>query len=307
VSPSQSATKRQQRAILLALTVAILSTALALVLGFASIVWSIVIGYFVYLRQTRSHRALLWLRRFHQSEPERLRFQFALNRACAALCLPITIQDSSYKTSYLAGGSQLILLIPLFFGISFLLAVMTAIAIYFAAEVTLGVSNISIALAALIGLGILIASSLAVKKFLHLKGHKQLTRENAVPTLLKLLERIRRQKSFSLGTLVLKCGDEFWREVVQECMRGVDVVLIDVSDITDNVLWEIQTIAAISPKRPMLLAYGVTAPEEQQLPEEIRSKLGTAIGDERLAKTLCIYYPAKSHLSDALVAGFTVR
>lgn len=293
MSPRQIAAKRKKRAVLLAIMIALATTALAAFIGFASVMWSLVIGYFVYLHQTRSDKALLWLRRFHQHEPDRLRFHFALNRACAAVCVPITVQDTSFRTSYLSSGSRLVLLIPMFVGFSLILSALTAIAIYASLESLADILHLPEVLAYLGGIAVLVAAVIGAKKFLDLKGYRQLAQESAIPKVLKLFDRIRQQRSLAVGTLVLKCGDAFWQEVVQECIRRVDVILIDVSDITDNVLWEIRTAAAITPRKPLLLACRIAAQEKRELPPQVRERLEGIMGAARLAVTPCIYYPAK--------------
>src|SRR5262249_32600473 len=69
----------------------------------ASMCMPVAIGFWVYSRNASSGGPLLWLRRFRRSDRGKYRFQHVLKGATKGLFFPITIQDQSYRSSYLPG------------------------------------------------------------------------------------------------------------------------------------------------------------------------------------------------------------
>ena len=63
----------------------------------------VAIGFWVYSRNLSIGMPLLWLRRFRASDRGKYRFQHLLKGATRGLFSPITIQDQSYRSSYLPG------------------------------------------------------------------------------------------------------------------------------------------------------------------------------------------------------------
>ena len=88
---------------------------------FESHLWPFVVGLFVYFRLLRANTYVVWLRRFHQSARSGLHFDRVLSEGTSGLCVPLTIQDSSFQTSYFSSASRLTILFPIFLGFSALI------------------------------------------------------------------------------------------------------------------------------------------------------------------------------------------
>src|SRR6202007_1570965 len=43
------------------------------------------------------------------------------------------------------------------------------------------------------------------------------------------------------GVFLIRCGRTFWREVIELCITSAAVVMIDVTEISENVIWELKT------------------------------------------------------------------
>jgi hypothetical protein len=88
---------KRRRAVAICVLAVPLTFILLLALGIVALPWAIIVGFLLYFRMMRADKYAVWLRRFHKTEPKRLRFSMLLNRACSGLCVPITVQDSAFK------------------------------------------------------------------------------------------------------------------------------------------------------------------------------------------------------------------
>ena len=81
------------------------------------------------------------------------------------------------------------------------------------------------------------------------------------PKLPKLLARIERGKR-PRGSTVLRISDANWRDAVTSSLGVADVAIIDLSNVTDHIIWEIgQAVAACGPEG--LVFISSTAPTQQ--------------------------------------------
>ena len=92
----------------------------------AIIVFFITTNYFM-----RTKLFLIWLRRFHQTEKNQFRFSNVISSACYDMCIPVTIQDSKFKRSYIGILSKWNLMFLLFgnFIILFWMAIILVLAL----------------------------------------------------------------------------------------------------------------------------------------------------------------------------------
>src|SRR5262249_62422450 len=64
----------------------------------------VAIAFWVYAKLTWTPLTLLWLRKFRESDRDKYRFQFLIKGASAGRLNPVTIQDASYRASFLPGA-----------------------------------------------------------------------------------------------------------------------------------------------------------------------------------------------------------
>ena len=79
------------------------------------------------------------------------------------------------------------------------------------------------------------------------------------PTYFRTLrQNLRQRKShIRLGFLVLRVADPDWQAVVEEALKEADAVLMDVSHISENIIWELNTLRERTPPGKIVFALGV--------------------------------------------------
>jgi hypothetical protein len=104
-------------------------------------------------------------------------------------------------------------------------------------------------------------------------------------TLPRLLERLQRGKG-RRGAAIVRISDEHWREAVTSSLGAVDVAIIDLSDVTEHVAWEIgEAVRACGRQGLVFLCR-----KDARLSEAARAAVRNALGRE---PTHIISYPAK--------------
>jgi hypothetical protein len=104
------------------------------------------------------------------------------------------------------------------------------------------------------------------------------------------LEAIKNGRRHTWGVRVYSCDDSIWQRVVQDYAEKADAIIIDVSDSSENVLWELKTAEGIVGPESIILACARDG-ELRKLPDRVRSILASAIGPERLAGYPIFFYP----------------
>lgn len=217
--------------------------------GASLAVGSIWIGYTVYLRLASAPGLVVWLRRFRPGYGDRIRFHSALGNACFGLASPVTLRDRSFGTSMVSAGSRLWFLAP-FIGVVW-------IAGAFAVLVGLFIVNVmsaAIALLALLGWSVLFGWG--VVKLLRWRG--VVSRDWTDVQVARHLDEIRRgDRRVGKGVEVVKVaatGDE-WQKVVAAALSRADVAVIDISEVTKWITWEVgQALGRLGPDRVLLVA-----------------------------------------------------
>jgi hypothetical protein len=186
---------------------------------------------------------ILWLRRFHRRRHKD--FLHALRDACRYLGMPITVQDSAvhFSQGVAVGrlGSFLYLLLPLLaiFGVLFV-ADADSYPLFF--------------LALSVGFVVSVLALVSGRFWAYVRLRKEPLKQAA-----RLLRKIRGCTLSSGGVVVLRIQDRFWRQVVEMAIRQADVVVIDVTDPSENVIWELRTALYFRSPKTILL----TCPHEE--------------------------------------------
>ena len=250
-------------------------------------------AFLAYRRALRLTGLVLWLRPFHTRDP--IQFDRIVRGACAGVARTITLQDTRLWRSLLAGMSSrwilTLVLVPLW-SIGALIAVVLAgiaTSLMFPAESGrysrwLWIDNpyeryLEWATAA----GVLAWTALFLSwLYGYVKRYSfvTLTPSHADGQAQDLMAAIRRGRICGGGLHILQCGaeDDLWRMTVTAVMRQADVVVVDVSRLTKNIIWEVERALATVPPQRTVLAYHGLVQEGPDLPETVVSKLESAAG-----------------------------
>lgn len=100
----------------------------------------------------------------------------------------------------------------------------------------------------------------------------------------KLLDRIQRGKG-RRGASIVRISDAHWRDAVTSSLNAVDVAIIDVSDVTEHVAWEIaEAVKACGAESLVFICR-----EGAELSEPAKAAIRSALGREHMQ---LIEYPA---------------
>ncbi len=269
---------------------------------------------FMLWRDMGPHRVVLWLRRFHGKHPAR----FPMHRAFAAVgfnwFLVMTIQDSRFKYSLLTGISRSIGVV--IFGLLWIGVPVFLVSLAIAARL-LNISSaeqiagrsleqaLLLALTSLIG-GLMLLVTLGPYTFFRarLRGVQRLRKATAARSVKRLANKVHQRKlSPLLGLKIYKCDDDFWRDTVIAALDECDAVVLDISDVNENVAWELrQSFDRLGPER-IILAYAVdlaayqadsTDPSEDQL-----DRVAALTSSEAVARFVFCPYPEPMPLGKA--------
>ncbi|MBV9805991.1 MAG: hypothetical protein JO286_02350 [Solirubrobacterales bacterium] len=206
-------------------------------------------AYAVQLRRRNPHGVVLWLRRFRVSYGHRVHFHSSLGRASKGLVVPLTVQDHSFRASNLSTFARAAWVIPLAL---LMWAVPMALLIglvgrgWAAGHRTVP----QLAIGLLWSCIFLWLSSLLVRR----AGYVTLTRPNGVDKAAKRLRGLVAGEAWIGGGVeVLKCEDAIWRAVVTQAMQTASAAIVDVTEPTENLYWELeQALQHVGPSHVIL-------------------------------------------------------
>lgn len=302
----QQARKRRTNSIVAVIFVFIVCISLALCYGvftglfgsFLLLPAAILLAIWVTSYQ-RGDKLVLWLRRFHVRRPGGMHFERLLQGACIGFGFPLTVQDSTFKRSLAMSTFKMqVLLTPLMLasavgaygmyrgflfvgGLAFpaLLSSPGSQAVVF--WLTAGVWVLGCAWAAVFGYRRL--------------GYVLLKPANAREQTLQLIRKIEKRRGWHSDTcvFVIHCEDSFWREIVQLCLARSSVTVVDVTELSENVVWELETAFRLMAPESIVLACGVGEGAPKKLPDQVREQLLTHLPASSLARAQTFFYPLR--------------
>ncbi len=222
----------------------------------------------------RGKAPILWLRKFRRNPRGGKSFEFFLFRACDCLGTPLTIQDQSYSYSYEAGMGMVVLLLP---GVG---------AVFFIAMSTLDSTSVVVG----IFIGGMVALFLLVPRWF---GYKRVADSGAGDQVAGEIEKIK--DGWVPGytaAVVLRCSATSWRTVVKRAQQLATLVVIDVTDISENVLWEMETAVSLKAPQSVILAHRIKPGDKWEIPASCAAKIREHIEAATLAKMPVFLYPA---------------
>jgi hypothetical protein len=214
------------------------------------------VGFYTYARRVKGVGVVVWLRRFRPGYGKRFRFHQSLAEACHGLAAPVTIQDRSFRFSY---GRAMARLLPFIMGIGLLIGVFI-VAVIVTIALLIGFSVIAEILGLILGIA---SVAWAVPKLLRRSGLAVFVGPAGASKAKRRLAHIARTpRCPGVGVEILKCSDDIWRAVVTEALHTCKAVVIDVTDVTSHIEWEIaQALAVVGESRIVLVAEEGTSME----------------------------------------------
>jgi hypothetical protein len=214
---------------------------------------SVAVGLRAYARALPSAGVIVWLRRFHVRRSKT--FGALLERASTGVAHPMTLQDSSYSASYTAASAGSGLLIV---GL-ILLWLPGAVVVSLLVFAEFGPSSDGTLVVALIAFtAVMVRVVAAVMRRL---GFRTVSDDDARQELATIIRnRGRGRRRPVLGVEVLKVRDAAWTDLVQQGLAGAVLAVLDVTEVTDNIRWELATaLRSLGAERIILAVEGAAA------------------------------------------------
>ncbi len=238
-------------------------------------------------KSTKRANLILWLRRFHDRKQRDLGFRSLIAGACAGWGFAITVQDSSFKRSV---GLAIQRAFLGFYGIAFLfpflLSALSVVFVYHGNEKVDTEYKVLTILVMAIALG-----TIAYQRSLYcrLTGPDVLVKTQSI---LKRLEHqgLGFQNLFTHDIHILACEDASWRTVVLASLAAVSAVVIDVTEPSENVLWEVTAAFQLRPPGSIVLAFGTHGETRHDLPRDIYSRLLCCVPEANLRRSHVFAY-----------------
>lgn len=243
------------------------------------------------IRRGQGRAVVLWLRKFDVIEPRRFRFEACLSIACSGLAVPVTIQDSAIPWSQQQASARMFLRLPLDM-LKFMAGlVVVLIPIGLWAFFNVSQEQYSYVLYALLAAAVPIIYVLVTRQRRAL-GVFRLDKRDSVEELRDFLRRIKSGRSRTAGGVaVFRIASPQWRNVVTTALRHADVVIIDVSILSEHLLWELEQAKACLRGRQLILSCGIAPDDPDELSRDVRTRLASAVGEALLEEAGRAYYP----------------
>jgi hypothetical protein len=250
-------------------------------MGFAGAAW-----FFYRLVASRflcRERVVLVLRRFGVYDKETRVLPGFLGDVCAGLAVPITVQDNSFA-GYVPMGLQ---------ALHRILAPVVSIGSGLgAAFLVVNVSADMTVLAVLAGIGTFLGVYALITKLTHRLSVSRASEDDYAQVVSGLLSGIRDRRGFYSGTRVMVLPDERWQDAIVMSLKQADAVVIDVTDVSENVVWEIGKAFELVPAEAIIVAWttGSTG-DVDAMPSRAYAILESRVGADRLARCTHRPYP----------------
>ena len=241
-------------------------------------------------RAFRGRAPILWLRKFRPRSLRGFKFETCLFDACNCLGTPFTIQDQSYSYSSAISMGLRAILLPAFL-------VLALLAVQLAPNLLPGYGNQSVfyffalVIAGMVVLYVSIPRWFGVKRVIDTGTGEQLNAQ---------IQKIKRGHVAGVtAAVVLRCSPASWRTVVKKAQEFAALVVIDVTDLSENVLWELETAVSLKEPQMIVLAHRIEAGNTWALPPLCVKQIRDHVGSRTLEAMPVFLYPAsEDQLSD---------
>lgn len=262
-----------------------------IIAGVLSLVYKVLYG------RLRPRKTLLWLRRFHLTDKRQFPIDKVIRDSRYYVIAPHTIRDprmAAEKSASSTPGLALKMLRWFIVVISVLFAIAIFI-IWALMEFVAWDPEIAAIVAGYFAIATIVwfVAGLIVKR----TGFDSLPRkpEAAVKDLDTYYERAKRGRHATGAVRIFKAHDDNWQDVVARAIERSDLILIDVTQLTENIEWEIKSVFAAKDPEAIILA--MQAEPNSDVVEPIKlARLEEIIGPEAFSRVEKVIYPAlKKH------------
>jgi hypothetical protein len=133
-------------------------------------------------------------------------------------------------------------------------------------------------------------------------------RSNYRKVLTGFLHRLRGRASVYSGTRVIKLTNDSWREAIELCLKEVDCVVIDITDLNDSVAWEVNMAYQHLPAEAILLTWELDASTAESpansiwvIPTVLSSKLSAIVPGTAVERSRRYPRPAERDLLSSVL------
>jgi len=240
------------------------------------------VGLLVTRRRARGERVILWLRRFHEYGLLGFRFRRVLQAASRGFGVPITLRDASIKTSFSWAGARVSAFRPLI-NMAFVVSwIFLALKHWVPSS---GPIFIAVFIASYGTYMLLVYALFCSFAFVQLKS------TTAAEESENIVENVHDTLGLYDGLVIVRCKDSFWNRTVKCFVDHADVIVIDITNISHNVAWELQLAMATAGPEKIILACGTAGTFLDQLPADKKNELALLVNEEQLSKCLVFTYP----------------
>lgn len=256
--------------------------------SFLALLWSA-------LRRTGADRAVVWLRRFHQHESSRFPLPEYLTMLGVGRFQVATIQDTKFQFSFLTGMTRSALAIITFQVVATLSFFLLSLGVLGKLTSLKNSSPLTLLiLSVFVGIAIqAVALRAFAKSLARRRGVEILKSAKDIRRLVRWFERVQGGIGHVVpGLKIFKCSDEFWTDAVVVMLQRCNAAIIDISDLNENMRWELlQSIELVPPQR-LILAYSVDAGLYPADPsDDLVAQVEAVIGTDCLSEVWFWCYP----------------
>lgn len=233
-------------------------------------------------------KLVVWLRRFHVTRPGGIQFDRLLRGACSGFGFALTVQDSTFRRSLAMSAVKMqIMASPLALVLlMFMIVILRSLTRAFGLPDQLSAPDLS-GLGFWLFLGVWITASavLIISAYRRL-GYVLLKPANAREKTLRVIRQITTRKGWHVdtGIFIIHCDDSFWREIVELCLTCASAAVIDVTEPSQNVIWELEKAFSLMSPESILLACGVGEGAPKEVPVLVRERLLAHLPGSALAR-----------------------
>ena len=254
---------------------------------------AIVIGQRLAARHLHTRNLILWLRRFHGGPLRGISFPAVLGLACAGLAIPITLQDDRYAYSIDAGRYRSLRFFEIVVPIVVATIVLSSFFFLIDGFYPRNPARWRVIFLGFIFVGFPYMVWMARRE--RSLGVLQLTSTNLAGQIRALLGRLckdRRRVPGLGGIVVIKVPDECWREAVLVTLERCALVIIDVTELSDSLKWELSaSVDALTAHRIILACAIGEMDVESDRTKVIQQAMTEVVGPELAATLEVFYYP----------------
>ena len=266
-------------------------------LGGVFSLWWIVSGSIYWLVVSRLFRvgaAVLYLRKFRSRDSEFAKFTEAVETACIDVAVPFTVQDGSFdlRPSFWVRMTELWSMIPLMI-----------VLIIFSTYVTFEIEGrIDGQIPELVKYAFFGGMCYLGAKYIGPLFRRSVFRieKNDSAQLVRRIDSVRMLKSGYRGIESFACQDDDWREFISQALEKVDAVVIDVTQPTEALLWEIREALSRKGEDSIVLT---AASENGSVPDHISTLLADEVPPWLLEE--CLVYSSKQEDVLAYISLYT--